>query len=155
MEAVFKFYSNGYGTVARTNPTIDHTNPSLALTEDGWKFKYKVNRDGSITLTQLCEPGKPTGVYILGGPPPGGFEYYNNNRNWRGTVSPDGKTIILNGGYPDIIKNIDQSPDGNCAAIDGAPEIVCNVSAVLIWQHDIRWGWNYDLDDDHCDDHRR
>jgi hypothetical protein len=139
--AVFTFYSDGTGKVERTCSNIQFTGgppgfPPPPYAWDGgdsWEFTYKVKRDGSITLTQVHDSYEGYGS----SGPFAGFTYKNENRNRRGTVSPDAKTIILNGGLPDIIT----SPPS-------ITEMVCNDSAVLIWQHDIRWGWKHDQDDD-------
>jgi hypothetical protein len=128
MEAVFTFYRDGTGHVERTNPTVIH-NPSpfapypcAGISKDSWDFTYEVKRDGSITLTEV--PGSHSGEFTSG-PWVALGEYHDEGRNWRGTVSPDGKTIILNGGLDDIIT----SPS------NPGTEIICNVSAVLTWQH--------------------
>jgi hypothetical protein len=150
MEGVFTFHRDGTGHIVRpTAPTVLHSlslppppppplvvpppppYPSALDSEDSLDFTYEVGHDGSITLTQV--PGSHSGSFTSG--PMAGFSYANENRNWWGTVSPDGKTIILNSGFPDIITS-DDSVEG----------IICNGSAVLIWQHDIRWGWKHDRD---------
>jgi hypothetical protein len=128
--AVFTFYSDGTGKVERSCATIQFTGgppgfPPPPYAWDGgdsWEFTYKVKRDGSITLTQVHDSYEGYGS----SGPFAGFTYKNENRNRRGTVSPDAKTIILNGGLPDIITSPPSSG-----------EMVCNDSAVLIWQHDI------------------
>jgi hypothetical protein len=147
MEGVFTFHRDGTGHIVRPiAPTVLHSLslppsppglpppppfPSALDGNDSLDFTYEVGRDGSITLTQV--PGSHSGMFTSG--PMAGFSYANEHRNWRGTVSPDGKTIILNGGFPDIITS------------NGSDEgIICNSSAVLIWQHDIRWGWKHDRD---------
>ena len=131
MEGVFTFHRDGTGHIERPScPTVIHNPspfapyPSAGNSKDSWDFTYEVERDGSITLTQV--PGSHSGEFTSGplvalGP------YHNNGRNWRGTVSPDGKTIILNSGLPDIITSPPPNPEG----------IICNGSAVLIWQHEI------------------
>jgi hypothetical protein len=128
IEAVFTFTRDGTGNVERTSPTILHTAnlfgvpyPFATIAKDSWDFTYAVEPDGSITLTQV--PGSHTGEFISG--PLTGFPYNNESRNRRGTVSPDGKTIILNGGLPDFVTNSE----------GGAFQMICNDSAVLIWQH--------------------
>ena len=78
----------------------------------------------NIAGPRASRPGTHSGSFTSG--PVAGFTFGNENRDWHGTVSPDGKTIILNGGLPDIITTVD-SPEG----------LVCNASLVLIWQHDI------------------
>ena len=159
-EGVFTFHRNGTGHAKRpSNPCVIHDGreggvpgvpgipfnppfaPAAADSKDKWKFTYEVKRDGSITLTQI--PGSHSGSFISGPPardpttPDDDFKYSNENRNWHGKVSPDGKTILLNGGLPDIITTVG-SPEG----------LICNLSAVLIWLNDIGSGWKHDLDDD-------
>jgi hypothetical protein len=131
MEGVFTFYPGRTGHIERPHcpvviltPTPWSSYPSAGDSKDSSDFTYEVERDGSITLTQV--PGSHSGEFTSGplvalGP------YHNNGRNWRGTVSPDGKTIILNSGLPDIITSPPPNPEG----------IICNGSAVLIWQHEI------------------
>ena len=127
IEAVFTFTHHGRGNVERTCPTILLTAnlfgvayPFATIAKDSWDFTYEIEPDGSITLTQV--PGSHTGEFISG---PIAFPYKNEGRNRRGTVSPDGKTIILNGGSPDFVTNFE----------GGAFQMICNDSAVLIWQH--------------------
>jgi hypothetical protein len=128
IEAVFTFNRDGKGNVERTCPTILLTAnlfgvayPFATIAKDSWDFTYAVEPDGSITLTQV--PGSHTGGFISG--PLDGIPYNNEGRNRRGTVSPDGKTIILNGGSPDFVTNSEGGPF----------QMICNDSAVLIWQH--------------------
>jgi hypothetical protein len=127
IQAVFTFNRDGTGHVERTGPTVFHTasfgfpSPFAAIAMDSWDFTYAVEPDGSITLTQV--PGSHSGEFISG--PLAGFTYNNEGRNRRGTVSPDGKTIILNGGSPDFVTNSE----------GGTFQMICNDSAVLIWQH--------------------
>jgi len=129
MEGVFTFYRDGTGHAERPScPTIIHSPspfspyPNASNGEDSWDFTYEVERDGSIILTQV--PGSHSGEFTSG-PFVALGQYHNNGRNWRGTVSPNAKTIILNGGLPDIITS-PSSEEG----------IVCNTSAVLIWLKD-------------------
>ena len=134
LEAVFTFERDGTGKVSRTGPTVNHTGPPWALypfagiSKDSWEFTYAVGPDGSITLTQV--PGSHSGEFISG--PQAGMTYKNEGRNRTGTVSPDGKTIILNGGLPDII-TFDPPNLAGC----GVSQMICNSSEVLIWQHNI------------------
>ncbi len=126
MEGVFTFYRDGTGHAERAScPTIIHTPspfspyPNASDGKDSWNFTYQVERDGSIILTQV--PNSHSGEFTSG-PFIALGQYHNNGRNWRGTVAPNAKTIILNGGLPDIITS-PSSEEG----------IVCNTSAVLIW----------------------
>jgi hypothetical protein len=128
VEAFFTFKHDGTGHVERTTPTIlnagnefPFSHPIATIAEDSWDFRYEVKPDGSITLTQV--PGTYTGEFISG--LLAGFTYQMEGRNRRGSVSPDGKTIILNGGSPDFV-----TQPGN-----EKWQMVCNDSAVLIWQH--------------------
>jgi hypothetical protein len=168
-EGVYTFHPNGKGHAVRpSNPCIIHDGreggipgvppgipfnppfaPAAADSKDKFRFTYEVKRDGSITLTQV--PGSHRGSFVSGPPaedpntPDDDFKYSNENRDWHGKVSPDGKTILLNAGLPDIITTV------------GKPEnLVCNLSSVLIWMNDISWGWKHDQDDDddYCHDHR-
>ncbi len=125
MEGVFTFYRDGTGHAERPNSpgiilssTLGLPVPSAVGSMDSWEFEYEVKRDGSITLMQV--PGSHSGEFNAG--PLNGFKFKNDNRNWYGMISPDGKTITLNGGLPDIIT----SP--------GSDEgLICNSSATLTW----------------------
>ncbi len=127
MEGVFTFYRDGTGHIERPhapvvilNSTLGVPYPSAGDSKDSSDFTYQVDQGGKITITQV--PGSHSGEFTSG--PLAGFTYHNENRNWWGTISPDGKTIVLNSGLPDIIT----SPSSN----EG---LICNGSAVLIWQH--------------------
>ena len=133
IEAVFTFTRDGKGHVERTAPTVTHTgNPGTLFypyawtAKDSWDFTYEVERDGSITITQV--PGSHSGIGISGFMKD--LVFKNEGRNRRGTVSPDGKTIILNGGEPDFV-TFDSPTFPGCEV----PQMICNDSAVLIWQH--------------------
>jgi hypothetical protein len=134
-EAVFTFTRDGKGHVERTNPTVTHTGnpgtnflPYAWTAKDSWDFTYAIEPDGSITLTQV--PGSHSGIGISG--PMKDTVFINEGRNRRGTVSPDGKTIILNGGEPDFVTFASPIlPNPGCEV----PQMICNDSAVLIWQH--------------------
>ena len=130
MEGVFTFYRDGTGHIERPHcpvvivyppPFVPY--PSAGDSKDSSDFTYEVERGGKITLTQV--PGSHSGEFTDG--PLDGYTYQNENRNWWGKVSPDGKTIVLNSGLPDIITSPPPSVEG----------LICNGSAVLIWQHDI------------------
>jgi len=128
MEGVFTFYRDGTGHAERPHcpvvilsSTVGVPFPSAGDSTDSWDFEYEVKQDGSIILTQV--PGSHSGEFTAG--PMAGFKYKNDNRNWWGKILPDGKTIALNGGLPDIITSPPPSVEG----------LVCNGSAVLIWQH--------------------
>jgi hypothetical protein len=127
MEGVFTFYRDGTGHIERPHAPVVILNSSLGVpfpsagdSKDSSNFTYEVER-GKITLTQV--PGSHSGEFTDG--PLDGYTYQNENRNWWGKVSPDGKTIVLNSGLPDIITSPPPSVEG----------LVCNGSAVLTWQH--------------------
>jgi hypothetical protein len=129
MEGVFTFYGDGTGHIERPHaPVVIHNSslgvpfPSAGDSKDSSDFTYKVEGGGKVTLTQV--PGSHSGEFTDG--PLKGFIYHNENRNWWGTVSPDGKTITLNSGFPDIITSPSSEPEEG---------LICNGSAVLIWQH--------------------
>jgi len=135
IEAVFTFTRDGKVHVERTAPTVTHTGnpgtnflPYAWTAKDSWDFTYAIEPDGSITLTQV--PGSHSGIGISG--PMKDVVFINEGRNRRGAVSPDGKTIILNGGEPDFVTFASPIlPDPGCEV----PQMICNDSAVLIWQH--------------------
>ena len=127
MEGVFTFYRGGTGHIERPHVPVVVINSSLGVpfpsagdSKDSSNFTFEVERS-KITLTQV--PGSHSGEFTDG--PLDGYTYQNENRNWWGKVSPDGKTIVLNSGLPDIITSPPPSVEG----------LVCNGSAVLTWQH--------------------
>ncbi len=126
IEAVFTFKNDGTGHIARATGSIfvagtefPFPQPAATNAEDSWDFTYEVEPGGSIRLTQV--PDTYAGEFKSG--PPKGFKYQMEGRNLRGSVSPDGKTITLNGGSPEIIT---QPGNENWRAI-------CNESNVLTW----------------------
>jgi hypothetical protein len=133
-ESVFTFERDGTGYVETIGPCISHNPPPpylplrqlpfAANSTDFMEFTYEVRRDGSITLTQV--PGSFVGCFTSGSE---AFAadvgvYRHEGHNWRGNVSPDGKTIILSSGLDDKITQ-------------GVAELIVNMSRVLIWQRDI------------------
>lgn len=132
IEAVYTFNHNGKGKISRICPTVTHNgNPQIPYpyawnSEDSWEFTYEVKADGSIALIQV--PGSHNGVMTSG--PRAGTPYKNEGRNRTGTISPDHKTIVLNGGLPDIV-TFDPPELGGC----GVSQMVCNSFETLIRQN--------------------
>jgi len=136
IEGVFKFERDGTGEASITKrsinfaPTLppDILSASAGVVIDTWTFTYTVTGDGSYTM----KPDKDSykSKWTAG---PYDAEFTVNGWLFNGSISPDGKTITLNTGVP---VKATLSP-----AIVGPPcplaQLICNTSAVLIWQHDI------------------
>ena len=140
MQAVFTFEPNGTGTVSSTHRVVTHYSiapqqvgrtPWAGIRTASYSFAYTVDKDGMITIT--ADPTTFSSTWISGpnkGQPPS----HLSELTLEGTISPDGKTIILNGGLPDVaIISPPISPDPRCTQ----PLLIGNSSSVLIWQHDI------------------
>jgi hypothetical protein len=135
IEGVFKFEPDGTGTASITKrsinfpptmPTIPSASAGIAI--DTWMFTYTVTGDGSYTMEP--DPGTYISTWTEGPYVPA--SYTMSGWLFNGTITPDGKTITLNTGvptvatlYPPII------PSPNCTR----PQLICNTSAILIWQH--------------------
>ena len=138
-EAVFTFRKNGTGTVTGITHVVslNFTSQAWPYTSAGshtfyWEFTYVVAHDGSVTLT--AKPNSESVTYTItftAGPSKGQTFNYTGSFTRMGTITPDGKTIILIGGVPDVLTF---SPT---LATCGNSQLLINSSSVLIWQHDI------------------
>jgi hypothetical protein len=143
---VFTFELDGTGTVSRTVPTVTLLNtdynipgPSAGIFKDTWDFKYEIKHGGKITLTEV--PGTHT-AYWASGPAESSPLYPTHllGYNRTGVISPDGETIELNGGLPDIITYPDWAktfgvPFPGCPTGAGPMQGICNASEVLTRQY--------------------
>jgi hypothetical protein len=136
-EGVWYFEGDGTGSVTSQNRavTLPYTSPSgpvppsVGVQNVSFLFHYTVTDDGVISITG--DPGTYIAQWIYG--PSAPKTYHLNGFSRTGTITPDGKTITLNGGAPDVMDFIAPFVD-----LPPAAQIVCNFSSVLIWQHDIK-----------------
>jgi hypothetical protein len=134
-EAVFTFEHDGTGTVSETNRYVNHVQipqspwPSAGLQTVTYSFAYTVDHDGKINITG--DPATFIATWISG--PSKGRIGRGRSVSRAGTISPDGKTIILNGGLP-TVETLSPPVVPQCPT----PQLICNTSAVLIWQHDVK-----------------
>ncbi len=91
------------------------------------KIHYNVTNEGKITIT--ADPGTYTMEWISG---PNAKKIYHLD-GWarKGTVAPDGKTIIVNQLVTDVCSFKPPYVD-----LPPTAQSVCNGSNILIWQHD-------------------
>jgi hypothetical protein len=135
-EGVWTFERDGTGSLTGTNRsvTLPYSLPSGAVTpsagvqEVSFAFHYDVDDDG-ITIT--ADPGTYVIEWTYG--PNNGIAYHLNGFSRKGSISPDGKTIILNGGVPNKMTFV-ESLGGTLPP--GVSQNICNGSYVLIWQND-------------------
>jgi len=129
-EAVFTFEHDGTGTVSETNRYIAVLSPS-PLPSAGtqvttWSFAYTIDHDGMINI--IGDPTTFNATWISGTSK--NRTGYGQCQIRAGSISPDGKTITLNGGEPNVV-DIHPYIIPPCPN----PQSLCNTSAVLIWQH--------------------
>jgi hypothetical protein len=139
IQAVYTFKSDGTGTASTTQRVVNHYSPAPQQTGlTPWagirtalfSFTYTVEQDSKIVIT--ADPATFISTWISGpnqGQPPS----HLSTLTLEGTISPDGKTIILNGGLPEVA-----TLTPNLCPIPGAPnsQLISNTSSVLIWQND-------------------
>jgi hypothetical protein len=108
--------------------------PSAGAHTVSFNFQYDVT-DGTISITA------DTGTYVidwiygpLSDPPYTSSTYHLDGFSRTGVITPDGKTITLNGGVPDKMTFIPTTGDGTMPS--GAQNI-CNGAYVLIWQNHV------------------
>ncbi len=138
-QGVWTFEPDGTGTVSSLQRVITHY--SIAPAQAGltpwagnrtgsYSFAYTIEQDGTIIIT--ADPDTFISEWISGpnkGQPPS----HLSELIFEGTISPDGKTIILNGGLPEVsIISPPITPDPRCTR----PQLIGNSSAGLIWQHE-------------------
>jgi hypothetical protein len=139
IQAVFTFEPNGTGTASTTHRVVTHYSiapqqagltPYAGIRTASYSFAYTAEKDGMITIT--ADPDTFISTWISG--PNKGQSSKISTLTLEGTISPDGKTIILNGGLPEVaIISPPLSPDPRCTQ----PELISNNFLILIWQHDI------------------
>jgi hypothetical protein len=89
--------------------------------------------DGTISIA--ADPD--TYAYITKGiyGPNNGITYHLKGFSRTGSITPDGKTIILNGGADDVMDFQEPLASGDPPPV---AQNICNGSYVLIWQNDER-----------------
>jgi hypothetical protein len=134
-EGDFRFELNGTGSAEVTSrnvvlpyqvpPAIP--NPLAGGTQEiTFDFTYTLKKDGTITI--IVGPGPFTSNQITG--PDAGVTFYITGVSMDGVITPDGKTITLNAGAPDVY-TITRSDNPNIMM-----KSICHSSSVLIWQHE-------------------
>ena len=134
-EGVYSFNEDGTGTftalVQWVTPSFQGPSgivpPSAGAQKVSAKFHHNVTNEGKITIT--ADPGTYTAEWISG---PNAKKIYHID-GWarKGTVAPDGKTIIVNQLVTDVCSLKPPYVD-----LPPTAQSVCNGSNVLIWQHD-------------------
>ena len=141
-EGVWTFNGDGTGsvkalgrfvTLAFTEPNPSPPPPTITVPPSAgeqttsYLFHYTVTDDGIITVT--ADPGTYVTTWIYG--PSNGNSYHIDGYLATGTIAPDGKTITLNRGVPNVMNFIGPSP-----GLPPGAQLFCNQSSVLIWEHD-------------------
>jgi hypothetical protein len=138
IQAVYTFKPDGTGTVSSTQRVVTHYSigsaqagltPWAGNRTASFSFHYTVEQDGKIEIT--ADPGTVISTWISG--PNNGLTSQINPLTYEGTISPDGKTIILNSGLPGVATI---SPRFGFCPQAQEPQLIGNTSLVLIWQHD-------------------
>ena len=135
-QGVWTFEPDGTGTVSSLHRVINHYSiapqqvgltPWAGIRTSSFSFTYTADKDGTITIT--ADPATFISEWISG-PNKGQPPTHLSELILEGTISPDGKTIILSGGLPEV-SNITPQIIPPCPN----PQLIGNSSAVLIWQH--------------------
>jgi hypothetical protein len=100
--------------------------PSAGTQEIKFDFTYTLKDDGTITI--ILDRGPFISKAITG--PDAGSIFYIGGVSIDGVITPDGKTITLSAGAPDVYTI-------NPPAVPGYVRTsICHGSGVLIWQHE-------------------
>ncbi len=134
-EGVYLFNTDGTGSftalVQWVTPSFQGPSgivpPSAGTQKVSAKLHYNVTNEGKITIT--ADPGTYTMEWISG--PNANKTYHTNGWARKGTVAPDGKTMIVNSLVTDVMSLAPPYVD-----LPPTAQVVCNGSNVLIWQHD-------------------
>ncbi len=134
-EGVYFFNKDGTGslTVLVQFVTESFQGPSGIVPSSGGaqkvsaKIRHNVTNEGKITIT--ADPGTYIAEWISG--PNAKKIYHIDGFARKGTVAPDGKTIIVNSHVTDVMSFKPPYVD-----LPPTAQSVCNGSAILIWQHD-------------------
>jgi hypothetical protein len=135
-EGVWTFERNGTGSFTGLNrsvtlpynPPSGAVSPSVGVHSVSFDFQYTV-ADGVMSIT--ADQGTYVIEWIYG--PSAPKKYHLDGFSRTGAITPDGKTITLNGGVPDKMTFIPTTGDG---AMPPGAQNICNGSYVLIWQND-------------------
>jgi hypothetical protein len=134
-QGVWTFEPDGTGTASATQRVVNHYSPAppqvgrtpwAGVRTLTYSFTYTVEKDGTIIIT--ADPFTSTWV---SGPNKNSPPTHISTLTLEGKISPDGKTIILNGGLPEIADLGPLIPDPRCPNA----QLISNSSAILIWQH--------------------
>jgi hypothetical protein len=103
-EGVFTFKHHGTGSATLLDRTVTlpyqgagPVPPNAGSWVDSFDFTYTVTHDGKITITP--DSGTYTSEWKTG---PSSGIHYIEGASFEGTITPDGKTITLNGGAPEV-----------------------------------------------------
>jgi hypothetical protein len=101
--------------------------PWAGIRNISYSFDYTIEKDGKIKI--IADPATIIITWISG--PSTGQTSQRSTLTLEGIIAPDGETIILNGGLPEVATI---PPLGSCSS---KSEVISNSYFVLIWQHDI------------------
>ena len=135
-EGVWTFERDGTGSFTGLNRSVTPPYnppsaaypPSVGAHSVSFDFQYTV-ADGVMSIT--ADQGTYVIEWIYG--PSAPKKYHLDGFSRTGAITPDGKTITLNGGVPDKMTFIPTTGDG---AMPPGAQNICNGSYVLIWQND-------------------
>lgn len=129
---VFTFEKDGTGSATQDGSVITlsyigpsgQVPPSAASQTLSWDFTYTATDDGMITITQV--PGTSSVEFTSG--PSMGLTYEVEGTSLKGTITPDGKNINLNGSASNLLtlSGPNLPPIGSNHS--------CSSSWLLIWQ---------------------
>jgi hypothetical protein len=133
-EGIFTFENDSTGSVTQNGSVINLSYigpggvtvpPSAASQTISWDFTYTVTDGGMITITQV--PRTYFVTFTSG--PNKGLTYQVEGVSIKGTITPDGKNITLNGSSSNLftLSGPNLPPIGSNHS--------CSSSSVLIWQH--------------------
>jgi hypothetical protein len=134
-DAVFSFNKDGTGSLTSLVQFVTDSfkGPSGLVPSSAGaqkvsaKLHYNVTNEGKITIT--ADPGTYTSEWISG--PSVKKTYHMNGWARKGTVTLDGKMIMLNSLVADVMSFIPPLVD-----LPPTAQGTCNGTNVLIWQHD-------------------
>ena len=138
-EGVWTFERDGTGSFTGLNrsvtppynPPSGAYPPSVGAHSVLFDFQYTV-ADGVMSIT--ADPGTYVIQWIYG--PTAPKKYHLDGFSRTGAITPDGKTITLNGGVPDKMTFLKASDFPGDAPMPPGAQNICNGSYVLIWQND-------------------
>ena len=132
VDVIYTFERGGKGTATGTgriallyNPTSPLSNvmPYADNYTFTWSFTYTLTPPNAITLVMI--PGTYMVTTTTSGPY-AGTQYQFAPLTRKGTVSPDGSTIVLSGGVPEVM-TVTPNLGGSC----GTTQMINNASRLL------------------------